>query len=240
MSELRLGLDARLEAPLALAPLIDPNVHSCGTVYPHGAAELAHDEEGLFVVGMKSYGRAPTFLAMTGYEQVRSVAAALAGDHAAARRVELTLPETGVCGGAGLFDADDSGAAVLAGSADSGRRGMLRPGAGAPADRVAGAGCAGAGSVLQRVDARLPRVEVEPRAAGVGGEQHLSPVEGGQVVGNGRDGIRRAVGEHEQPLTSERAGDDPQLLVVGQQQLEAAVDDDGVGVPECDELLVVA
>ena len=124
MSELRLGLDARLEAPVALAPLIDPNVHSCGTVYPHGATELAHDEEGVFVVGMKSYGRAPTFLAMTGYEQVRSVAAALAGDDAAARRVELTLPETGVCGGAGLFDADES---VLAGAADSAGGGCCTP-----------------------------------------------------------------------------------------------------------------
>ena len=56
---------------------------------------------------MKSYGRAPTFLAMTGYEQVRSVAAELAGDHEAARRVELTLPDTGVCSGAGLFDSPD-------------------------------------------------------------------------------------------------------------------------------------
>ncbi|WP_329421603.1 hypothetical protein OG810_26545 [Streptomyces sp. NBC_01693] len=55
-------------------------------------------------MGMKSYGRAPTFLATTGYEQVRSVAAALAGDIGSADRVELTLPETGVCGGAGLFD----------------------------------------------------------------------------------------------------------------------------------------
>ena len=108
MAELRLSLDARLEAPVVVAPLIDPNVHSCGTVYPHGAAELGHDEEGVFVVGMKSYGRAPTVLAMTGYEQVRSVAAALSGDDEAARRVELTLPETGVCGGAGLFDADDA------------------------------------------------------------------------------------------------------------------------------------
>ena len=67
---------------------------------------LGHDEDGVYLVGMKSYGRAPTFLAMTGYEQVRSVAAALAGDHEAASRVELTLPETGVCGGSGLFDAD--------------------------------------------------------------------------------------------------------------------------------------
>ncbi|WP_323097529.1 NAD(P)-binding domain-containing protein [Intrasporangium sp. YIM S08009] len=104
LSEVRLRLDSRLEAPVGLAPLIDPNVHSCGTVYPHGAAELAHDEQDLYVVGMKAYGRAPTFLALTGYEQVRSVAAALAGDHESAARLELTLPETGVCGGAGLFD----------------------------------------------------------------------------------------------------------------------------------------
>ncbi|MEV1203593.1 flavoprotein, partial [Microbispora rosea] len=104
LSEVRLGLDERLQAPLALAPLIDPNVHSCGTVYPHGIHELSHPEQGIYLVGMKSYGRAPTFLAMTGYEQTRSVAAALAGDREAAERVELVLPETGVCGGSGLFD----------------------------------------------------------------------------------------------------------------------------------------
>ncbi|MFI9155428.1 NAD(P)-binding domain-containing protein [Streptomyces sp. NPDC053367] len=104
LDELRLGLDERLQAPLALAPLIDPNQHSCGTVYPHGQAELSHPEKDVYLVGMKSYGRAPTFLAMTGYEQVRSIAAHLAGDREAAERVELTLPETGVCGGAGLFD----------------------------------------------------------------------------------------------------------------------------------------
>ena len=104
LSELRLDLDATLQAPRALAPLIDPNVHSCGTVYPHGANELAQPEPGVYLAGMKSYGRAPTFLAMTGYEQVRSIAAALAGDQAGADRVELVLPDTGVCGGAGLFD----------------------------------------------------------------------------------------------------------------------------------------
>jgi thioredoxin reductase len=107
-AELRLNLDTRLEAPVKLAPLIDPNVHSCGTVYPHGADVLGHDDAGVYLVGMKSYGRAPTFLAMTGYEQVRSIAASLAGDHQAASRVELTLPETGVCGGSGLFDAGDA------------------------------------------------------------------------------------------------------------------------------------
>lgn len=104
LSEIRLGLDITLQAPVELAPLIDPNVHSCGTVYPHGAQELSHPEPGFFLTGMKSYGRAPTFLTLTGYEQVRSIAAQLAGDHEAAARVELVLPETGVCSGAGLAD----------------------------------------------------------------------------------------------------------------------------------------
>jgi hypothetical protein len=44
-----------------LAAEIDPNMHSCGSVMPHGARELAHPEMGLYVVGMKSYGSAPTF-----------------------------------------------------------------------------------------------------------------------------------------------------------------------------------
>lgn len=97
LSEVRLDLDAAVQSPRALAPLIDPNVHSCGTVRPHGAVELRHPDANLFAIGMKSYGRAPTFLMLTGYEQARSVAAAVAGDWDAARRVELVLPETGVC-----------------------------------------------------------------------------------------------------------------------------------------------
>ncbi|MGC4820698.1 FAD-dependent oxidoreductase [Micromonospora sp. DT63] len=96
-AELRLDLDPVLGATRALAPLIDPNEHSCGTVPPHGIDELTHPEVGYHAVGMKSYGRAPTFLMATGYEQVRSVVAALAGDWAAARDVQLDLPETGVC-----------------------------------------------------------------------------------------------------------------------------------------------
>jgi hypothetical protein len=95
--ELRLDLDPWLESPRVLAPSIDPNLHSCGSVPPHGHRELAHPEPGFFVVGIKSYGRAPTFLMATGYEQVRSVAAHLAGDEAAADDVRLVLPETGVC-----------------------------------------------------------------------------------------------------------------------------------------------
>jgi thioredoxin reductase len=97
LGELRLSLDPALECPPILAPLIDPNVHSCGTVRPHGARELAHPEFGLYVAGIKSYGRASTFLMATGYEQVRSIAAEIAGDNEAARKVELVLPETGVC-----------------------------------------------------------------------------------------------------------------------------------------------
>jgi len=103
-AELRTDLDPVLQAPRDLAPLIDPNVHSCGTVYPHGAKELGQPDTGFYLAGMKSYGRAPSFLALTGYEQVRSVVAEIAGDHDAAARVELVLPESGVCGGAGVFD----------------------------------------------------------------------------------------------------------------------------------------
>lgn len=97
LRELRIGLDPVVEATPKLAPLIDPNFHSCGSVRPHGAAELAHPEPGFYIIGAKSYGRAPTFLMKTGYEQARSVVAEIAGDHEAARRVELVLPETGVC-----------------------------------------------------------------------------------------------------------------------------------------------
>jgi thioredoxin reductase len=95
--ELRLDLDPWLESARALGPLIDPNLHSCGSVRPHGHRELSHPEPGFYIVGMKSYGRAPTFLMMTGYEQVRSITAALTGDLAGADDVRLILPETGVC-----------------------------------------------------------------------------------------------------------------------------------------------
>jgi thioredoxin reductase len=97
LRELRLELDPALESTRELGPMIDPNIHSCGTVRPHGEAELRHPEKNFYIVGMKSYGRAPTFLLATGYEQVRSVVAALVGDWEAARDVQLNLPETGVC-----------------------------------------------------------------------------------------------------------------------------------------------
>jgi hypothetical protein len=118
LGELQLDLDPALESARALGPLITPEEHSCGTVPPHGWRELEHPHEpGFFVVGMKSYGRAPTFLVTTGNEQVRSVVAHLAGDDAAADEVRLVLPETGVCSSANARpdgpgeSADESGEA---------------------------------------------------------------------------------------------------------------------------------
>ncbi|WP_434500115.1 FAD-dependent oxidoreductase [Peribacillus frigoritolerans] len=97
LNEVRINLDSAVESIEALAPLIDPNIHSCGTVRPHGEQELRHPEKNFYIVGMKSYGRAPTFLLATGYEQVRSVVAYLTGDVEGAKEVRLQLPETGVC-----------------------------------------------------------------------------------------------------------------------------------------------
>jgi len=97
LRELRIDLDPGVEAPRRLAPMIDPNLHSCGSVPPHGAEELRHPDPDFYIAGMKSYGRAPTFLLLTGYEQVRSIACAIAGDWDAAREVKLVLPQTGVC-----------------------------------------------------------------------------------------------------------------------------------------------
>lgn len=116
-SELRVRLDPLLESTDQLAPLIDPNVHSCGTVRPHGHRELAHPEARFYAVGAKSYGRAPNFLLATGHEQVRSVVAALAGDMVAADDVRLELPETGVC--STQFDEASSGCCGTAQAADN-------------------------------------------------------------------------------------------------------------------------
>jgi hypothetical protein len=109
LREMRLDLHTSVEAPSAIAPLIDPNLHSCGSVPPHGEKELRHPEPGFYMVGMKSYGRAPTFLLATGYEQVRSVVAGLVGDWKAAADVQLELPETGVCGVPATIDANGLG-----------------------------------------------------------------------------------------------------------------------------------
>jgi len=110
--ELRLRLDPWLESTEVLAPLIDPNVHSCGTVPPHGHRELQHPEARFYAIGAKSYGRAPNFLMATGYEQARSVVAALAGDMVAADDVQLELPQTGVCSSHLQVESQDASATV--------------------------------------------------------------------------------------------------------------------------------
>jgi len=135
--ELRLQLDEVVESPLALAPLIDPNLHSCGTVPPHGAAQLRHPEPDFYTVGMKSYGRAPTFLMLTGYEQVRSVVAALSGDLAGSLDVRLVLPETGVCNG----PAADEGEGCCGGPAPTGVEACCALDAEAKAEGEPGCGC---------------------------------------------------------------------------------------------------
>lgn len=120
-TELRLDLDPILGSTRALAPLIDPNEHSCGTVPPHGVDELTHPEPGFYIVGAKSYGRAPTFLLATGYEQTRSIVAALAGDWESARDVRLELPETGVCSANLADEGEDGGCCGPAPAADTTR-----------------------------------------------------------------------------------------------------------------------
>ncbi|GAB2591794.1 NAD(P)-binding domain-containing protein [Streptomyces capparidis] len=139
-AEIRLDVDPVLASARALAPLIDPNEHSCGTVPPHGAAELAHAEKDFYVVGAKSYGRAPTFLLATGYEQARSVVAALDGDWDAALRVQLELPETGVC--STDIDTDSEQGGCCGPAPEAVPAGSALPLA-APADPGSAAGCCG-------------------------------------------------------------------------------------------------
>jgi hypothetical protein len=139
LREVRTALDPALECPPTLAPLIDPNLHSCGTVRPHGARELAQPEPGFYFAGMKSYGRAPTFLMMTGYEQVRSIIADIAGDKEAAERVELVLPETGVCSRPVTATAEGEG--CCGGPAPAGVDACCKQDAEAKAGGAKGCGC---------------------------------------------------------------------------------------------------
>src|SRR5699024_8569296 len=95
--ELRLSIGPATESVSDFAPLIDRNEHSCGTVRARGAAILRQPEQGLYMLGMKSHGRAPTVLLATGDEQVRSITSSPSGDIEGSKLVELDLPETGVC-----------------------------------------------------------------------------------------------------------------------------------------------
>ena len=177
-SELRVKVDPWIESAEELAPLIDPNVHSCGTVRPHGHRELAHPEPRFYAVGAKSYGRAPNFLLATGHEQVRSVVAALAGDLAAADDVQLDLPETGVC--STQFDEASSGCCTTGeapsiGLASGGREAPASPGCGgAPKQRadaccaldetIKDAGGSGCGSAASRAATERAAPQGKPRS----------------------------------------------------------------------------
>ncbi|HVQ05216.1 MAG TPA: flavoprotein, partial [Burkholderiaceae bacterium] len=168
-SELRVKLDPWLESNEALGPLIDPNEHSCGTVRPHGHRELSHPEPGLYTVGVKSYGRAPTFLMATGFEQARSVVAAIAGDLEAADRVELSLPETGVCGvGESTLEGADCGAGCGAPEA--------RAKATEPVDAVASGCCGGPAKADPSACCVLDEHMKSQGAVGCGCSQPKAPV----------------------------------------------------------------
>jgi len=151
--ELRLDLDPWLESSKALGPLIDPNLHSCGSVPPHGHRELAHPEPGFYTVGIKSYGRAPTFLMLTGYEQVRSVVAAIAGDLAAADDIHLVLPETGICSTNVVQDGAAASSGCCGGPAPAQVDACCVADAEAKAEGKSGCGCG---------SARAPEKVVEP------------------------------------------------------------------------------
>lgn len=162
LREVRLALDPGVEAPARLAPLTDPNLHSCGAVLPHGHRDLAHPDEGCYLVGMKSYGRAPTFLLATGYEQVRSIAAALAGDTDAADSVQLHLPSTGVCS----TDLGAREAAETAGVGFRHRQGARVVGPsppGSPPNSIAATAAASAARTTVTMTRVSPAVRVTPR-----------------------------------------------------------------------------
>lgn len=199
VSELQLDLDPGLQSPRVLGPLITPEQHSCGTVAPHGWRELAHENEpGYFVVGMKSYGRAPTFLITTGNEQVRSIAAHLAGDDVAADEVQLVLPETGVCSASNALSDEQIAAAVEGLSDEQVAAGVQALG-----------GCCGAEELIETVkadpQAALARVTSDPEL--VASVKRLGFATG---VPNGRTGDTAAEAEEAQrgalPLAELTAG----------------------------------
>lgn len=133
LGDIRLALDSALEVPVRLAPLIDPQVHTCGTVPLHGYEELQQPEPNFFIVGMKSYGRAPTFLLVTGYEQVRSVVAAVTGDVSAAKDAHSSVADSGTGTPKGISGACCSGVSQPAAiSASGGFASACAPGAAAP------------------------------------------------------------------------------------------------------------
>ena len=97
----------RTDLPVAVARLIEHELPLAGEIVdrvlqPHAALPAVHRALHL--------DTKVTAISREGFEQARSVVAAVAGDLAAAERVELELPETGVCG-LGVADAGNGGTA---------------------------------------------------------------------------------------------------------------------------------
>jgi cation diffusion facilitator CzcD-associated flavoprotein CzcO len=140
LRELQVELDPWLEAVAGVGRLIREAADRGQAIpQPYGAAMLLQPEENLFVAGMKSHGRAPNFFLFYGYEQVRSIAAWLTGDFAAAERVEFQLPEGAVCGGCG--DGACCGSVGGAQSCGSGSSGCCGASTNAAAGEAAAASC---------------------------------------------------------------------------------------------------
>ncbi len=142
LRELHVNLDPWLEATAGVGQLIRQAADQGQAIpQPYGAATLVHPERNLFVVGMKSHGRAPNFFLFYGYEQVRSVAAWLAGDMEAANRVEFQLPEGAVCGGCGDGACCGSVGGAAACGGGSGGSGCCGTGGGGGGGCGTGGGC---------------------------------------------------------------------------------------------------
>ena len=54
LRNIRFTFDSTLESVKDLATLIDPNIHSCGTVRPHGEKELRQPEKDFYIIGSLS------------------------------------------------------------------------------------------------------------------------------------------------------------------------------------------
>jgi hypothetical protein len=75
--------------PMALAAALLKHAGSdCLAIPPLGAATLRNPEPNFFILGAKSYGRAPNFLLRNGFEQVRDAFTLLTGNADLVKKVE--------------------------------------------------------------------------------------------------------------------------------------------------------
>ncbi len=79
-SELQLEFHPVFECPAGMSAVVEAAQHACSEVPSHGEVELRHPEKDFYIVGMRSFGRASSFFLVAGYEQVRTIAARLAGN----------------------------------------------------------------------------------------------------------------------------------------------------------------